>query len=557
MNNYLKANIALTFASALIFLVCFWPTLQSDVLLGYDDTILIQPLKNLSALDYWKNLIAMRIYDVQPIRDLLFMVNIRLSALGLPAFHLVNLCLGVGILALSTRLMSFFAFSKSSICAGLTWTITHGAWVWSLSWVSAQKHLGALFWLLVAVWVYARRSSEKQELRGRDWWMIGLAYALSSLSHPIYLPLGLLPLLVRLLNRRSIPQSFKPSGWVGPLALAAITLTCLALNAYYYLKIYPSQSEVAKFLSQENTIDGQLLLQAGRYFFNLLLPIQVAAHYWPGSAASLIGIPVGVAMTWTLFKLVPRMWASIASMMIALPFLMTAPFQKNVFFSDTYLLLPVLTLSVLLTACTERFPRSTWAIWIMSAVQLYFSYPIPSSFTSDEALWTRSYEVSPNPSSLFALVSIHLERGNLTEAGTNLDILEKWMPENPRYPRNRCIWLKKTADRDPSRRLQNKKWMEELYRTSQDSVCALFLVDLYQAEGAWSQTTDIALSLTSLNSENQWDGERLAAGLTQLCQRTNRTDCASVSAHIRSLCTHRPKPWDENAYLKNLSEFQK
>jgi len=131
------------------------------------------------------------------------------------------------------------------------------------------------------------------------------------------------------------------------------------------------------------------------------------------------------------------------------------------------------------------------------------------------------------------------------------------MPESPRYARNRCIWLKQAAIKFPHKMPDFQKWMEELFKTTGDSVCGLLLIDFLQSDRKWSQATDIALTLTSLSYENQMDGERLAAGVTILCLRASRSDCEIVSAHIRKLCINRLRPWDPDLYNSFFNEYKK
>jgi len=374
-------SIALLLTSPLLLIVVLvLPLIWSDPILLYDDIILVRALQSDSLISYAKKLYSLQTIDIQPIRDVLLLAQIYISNTFFSSFHLVNFLLFFTTLYIWLRVTKNTVSLQANWIAlllGIAWISTHGAWVFSLSWVSAQKHWLALLFVLLAFDSAKTKLEEGKKIIYPTKRSIVFAI-FSMLSHPIlattaYLPL-LQPEIYREKNRREM--------LIPCLALAIATTLVLILNIHYYKDIYPSLIGFTKLQNQYDfNFLSNVLLRLGRYCFNLIFPAFVAVTYAGGSWQNIVGLPIAVILVYLIFKLFGSRVALPIVFCLVIPFFATAPFQSGIFLSDTYLLLPTAVVGWVMIHAICKFPKTKAVIVTFILVNLVGLFDIPTSFS--------------------------------------------------------------------------------------------------------------------------------------------------------------------------------
>ncbi len=529
------------------------PLISADPLLEFDDLILIRSVQSESVLSYFQKLLSLNAIDIQPVRDLLILGEIRFSKIFFSPFHLVNVFL------VATACFFWFRITKkwvttqghawTAMTLALIWVLSHGAWVFSLSWVAAQKHWLALIFLLLAI-DCARLETHQQQQRLSVSKLSVFFAVLGMLSHPILCLVGLLPFLFSWFSK-SRPKLISPT-----TTLALLSLLLLGLNYHYYQSIYPGLVGFAKFQpAYDFTFVSTLLLRFGRYFFNLVCPAFIAVTYSPASWQNIVGIPIAVVMGYALLKLLPRLQALVVGALICIPFFATAPFQQGIFLSDTYLLFPVAVVGWLLARLVNEVPRAGFIAAVLIIVNLATSFSIPESFKSDTNLWIRSYQVEPDHNSLLSVIYAQLQRGLLNEARYNLEIAQEWIPESALLKDYWCDLHRQDVQKPARERIEK---LETLVKSSDSYSCREALIILLLAEKRDKDAISIAMNVGRLNvTDSRHTAENLSARLYIACTNEKIENCELIKERWVDLSRRRILPWNEAVYqtaLKNITD---
>lgn len=554
LSNMFRTNgnpliLAYCIAGFFAVIVSFSSLLLNDPLLFFDDNILIDPLRDQSFSTYLRNLTQLRTFDFQPIRDFLFMLEIRAQK-HFSIFHTVSLLLGIAILYNWCEFTNSQVPSKKSnktyYFLALTWIFTHGAWVWSLCWVSAQKHLLSVLFLGVFLNLLVKiHSDESLDLRRATRLSVLAIVALlcSLLSHPMFVAASFVPLLfVRQKNTKNLVLL--------ALVCVFISLITMGVNWYYYNAIYPNQVEAYKFGSTRHQLSSETVFQFGRYFYNLVLPTHISASYWAGAWQALVGIPIGLVVLYGTLKFFGHRKTLFFFSALLIPFVMTAPFQFNIFHSDTYLLLPILAFAWFLVQLQYRFPNAQWAVVVLIAINLVGSVTLPASFHSDGALWVRSYEKEKSPMNLIGVVTAQLQRQQYKEAQYNLSLLEEWHGEHPRLPTLNCAYASTAPDLPTDERIHR---MKTAFKKANDSACAIFLIHTLQGEERYQEAIIAALNIKRLNVFLQYHSEEIAAKVVKGCEKIKVKNCSIIKEHFINLTINRANPWNDSLYQSSLT----
>ncbi|NBQ53476.1 MAG: hypothetical protein EBU49_07855, partial [Proteobacteria bacterium] len=163
------------------------------------------------------------------------------------------------------------------------------------------------------------------------------------------------------------------------------------------------------------------MLAAGRYFFNLLIPFNIAHRYSTGALANLVGLLIIPLAGWVGFKLRERrkefwLW----SLYAALPILVVTAQLSDIFVADSYALaaLPgtMLAAAVMLKEFASAAKGMRWVFAAVCSLALTQSIFIARSWTSAEALWSRSQSVEETPDSLYFTAGDLITAGEYDEA---------------------------------------------------------------------------------------------------------------------------------------------
>jgi hypothetical protein len=409
------------------------PLTLSTELLARDDRWLTAPLKEVHNLaDWWALIRSGSLPDFQPVRDLSYWIDWQLArALGTePHFHLSNILIWWAVLALVWQIAQKVfpeghqkkGFSTAAIVVILM--AIHPVAVEPVAWVSGRKHLLSLLFTLIATRLILGHLNPVRAL------LILTAFAAGALSQPINVlwPIWAITFLATSKNTDWMRQH-RPTIVILTAGLALVSLSTIALNMTVYqgvtwfgFQLTPHAEIYGKKLSgfRWDEIDISMLA-AGRYFFNLLIPFNIAHRYSTGALANLVGLLMIPLAGWAGFHLHERrkefwLW----SLYAALPILVVTAQLSDIFVADSYALaaLPgtMLAAAVMLKELTSAAKGMRWFFAAVCSLALAQSVFIARAWTSAEALWSRSQSVEETPDSLYFTAGDLLNMGEYDEA---------------------------------------------------------------------------------------------------------------------------------------------
>lgn len=538
------------FAFATLFgalAVVYGPLIRADPLLERDDQRLVAPLTQVGSLrDYLDAVASGRILDRQPVRDLSFVVDLKLSALtGVGTFHLTNLLLWFGLV------LTVYATLRASRPAGALLLLCvaafalHPVFVGSVGWVSARKHLLAGLFCLLATAAVVRSPGA---LGWRRLLAIAGLYALSVASQPITLLWPGWAAAHLLLSR---PARRRDAALVVAGCLPAL-IACAAVNLAYYQGAYVAQGGAEKFVEGEAT-GGVALLALGRYFANLVFPSALATQYDVGAWLNPLGLLALVLFAAATLKWRARRLAIAWLAYFLFPLLVVTVRMTAIFVSDTYLVTAgVGVLGLLLLWLPERpsaqASRALGAgLVAVVAVCFVLSLGQAHSWTSDAALWEHAARVEPTPNAL-AKHAYHLAgQGRTREAIDAATRLGAWDPGHREYPYvfARAVFL------DRAMRVEDKL---RLISTVKGGWPAYFAGSLLASKGSYPEAN--ARMRQALATPEVFKAELsvVTAEAQVICARAGEAGCEAAAQALRA---RAGLPWNEAAFLGRLKQLER
>ena len=415
------------------------PLTLSTGLLARDDRWLTAPLKDVHNFgDWWALIRSGTLPDFQPIRDLSYWIDWQVArALGTdPHFHLTNILIWWAILALVWEVTrKVFPEGQRhglaeghrkgfSIAAIVVFVMAiHPVAVEPVAWVSGRKHLLSLLFTLVATRLLLGKLNPARAL------IVVTAFTAGALAQPINLlwPIWAATFLV----------TSKNLGWarenrmviaILTAGLLFVSLSTIALNMTVYqgvtwfgFQLTPHAEIYGKKLGGIRWDELDLsMLAAGRYFFNLLIPFNIAHRYSTGALSNLVGLLMIPMAAWAGIRLREKrkeFW--FCFLHASLPILVVTAQLSDIFVADSYALaaLPgtMLAAAVMLQESTSTVKGMRWVFAAVCGLTLAQSVFAARAWTSAEALWSRSQAVEETPDSLYFTAGDLLNQGKFDE----------------------------------------------------------------------------------------------------------------------------------------------
>jgi hypothetical protein len=398
---------------ALVALI-YAPLASAPQKVDIDAQLILPNLQATSGVSgYWHNLLTLKTYDIQPVRDATLVVDLLLlEHLGLNSFVWQNAlwwtlgCWWVGqLLAL---LHPTLGPRRQALLTCLF--AAYPLFAATVSWGMARKHILAFVFIMMATVAFIRW------LRGAGRaWVFTLCYLFSVLSQPITVLWPAWAIVSLWVNRKSVRDGLVLLPGFG------ILLFTYVVNKQYY-----DHSEVFRLHYESKTAAAlnlpDKLLGFGHYVYQTFLPYWPSVHYELGhpSVWGGIGLALGfyVFLRWRKVSLESVLvWGGFFLFPLAVVLI------NSHILSDNYLLVPAVGIFVLLAGVVgrgERTPR-----WILPVLLLFFSaYAMKESL-----LWRdphrfadeRGFQRRPNCSS-----AINLARKTYA-------LGKKLSPENKQY----------------------------------------------------------------------------------------------------------------------------
>lgn len=390
--------LLLCFALLCAQLWIYAPLLGKSQLLRHDDQLLVEPLYQIHSIpELWQHWRSARAPDVQPIRDLSYLADIQIEkTLGHQSFHAQNILLWLAAVALAYQIIGqFFAPSLTLAALVFCWSL-HPAFVMSIAWVAARKHLLALFFTLLATKFLLRLKTPQGRLKILFSYLAAIFSQPIALAWPAWAGLQLWPARKDKQNKILL------------LLLLASAAIVTWLNHAKYSQFYAAQAYAEKIaqlqLGSFRPLSASILAW-GRLCLQLFAPFHFAAYYEQQNLLNVWGALLGLVFflscllvakkkrilrayfSWLLFFHVPL-------------FLVFTKIQDSFWF-DTYLLIPGLAVLVPLAFLTEKIiPRAKQALLLVVLAALSFSFILQSrvlaqTWQSDLTLWEASFVEEP------------------------------------------------------------------------------------------------------------------------------------------------------------------
>ena len=360
-----------------------------DTILLRDDVLLLSAVEGVTSYkDYGYKLWEGVLYDIQPVRDLTFYINLKLyHYFGYGGFHLFNIVLMLAILFVSNRNLKYFGFNDFTVLLGLFFITVHPIFNTSGAWVSNRKHLLSILFISLYVTECLRKNSSGP--RSFIW------VCLSLLSQPIsiFIPLGWI-LYKKFINLEKIR--------IWDQLIVFVSAVVLVLNYYFY-------NTNIRFAGR-NSVDavnsdlGIYILKLARVPVQLLFPVSFAVEYNPGNILNFVGIILSVGLIYIYYKFAKEKKEAL----IILTGLTTLFPVLRWGVRDAYLLVTLLLTGYLFIKTLNHRSRKT-SILISVPIFLYFCYfshKFTKMWIDDIVLHRMSHEIEGGSENLFRYANV-------------------------------------------------------------------------------------------------------------------------------------------------------
>jgi len=531
------------------------PLLFNDPILNRDDLTLINPLRDIKSLnEYLSKVKSGDILDLQPVRDFSFVVNIKLSELfGWNSFHWMNFGLWI-LLCLSVYQIMVLSGLSSNISTYLVFLFSiHPALLTSVMWISSRKHLLAAVFLLQATNLTLKcKASAENPVSFRNRIVILFFYMLSIFSQPIGILWPVWAFTLDFYQRKKIRIN---KGWIAfYTALFSFCLFGIISNYRYYTSLAFNKYGGSKFVDSPDSI-GVSILSAGRFFIQLLYPFKLAASYYPGVSINLIGICLCIVFFVFSYKKIPKDTFLYWTLFFWFPVLTVTARMTNIFFFDTYLLLPAVGFFVILGnlfQCIKWpniFHRAKMLFLLLTAGAFLFQTSIwAKAWQSYDALWRHSYYSEPCPTSLNAYGRVLLNKGQFDEAFNVAYRLKEWEPQMPGLNWLFTISLYKASHISASDKIKL------LTDSGLNSAWVVYIQSSIHAEnGDFVRANELLKQIWNLPDLQDIEPSKLAAEMEFMCTKVGDSYCDNIPGKVRKVSTKLP--WLEEQYKKRASDL--
>ncbi len=369
---------------------------QADQIYNKDLDV-FHSLKSINSIaQYFSNILTGRILDIQPIRDLSLIIDIRLANLfKYPIQRITNILIWLVICCSFYKLLlKKFHSISFAFCLSLI-LFSHPIIIQSTAWTLARKHLLATMFIMFFIYNLEKNNKLKDIV----------FFSLSLLSHPIFL---FTPIWVVIKDK--LDQELKFSTIVlKRYYLFLVSLTIGTANIIYYNKVFFGILQYEKY-SLDNSI-GERILAISRYFYQILVPIHYSSFYSHSSIENALGIPIAVLFVFLSYKLLAK---DNFIKYLSLFFIALLPVtinMTNIFINDTYAILPTISLILIIAHILgkdlQKYKKQKSIFLVL--VLLFFTYQSQKEmkyFTQGKYVYLKnSYEKEQNCQNLYYLSS--------------------------------------------------------------------------------------------------------------------------------------------------------
>lgn len=439
----LKSFIEKLFKEDILFLTCltvyilliYWQVISKDIILSYDDNVLLTSLSKIENLrHYFDSILNGFILDIQPVRDFSFYLDFKIKAF-FPAysFHFTNvivwicICYFVRKIFLKQSTDNYYIIGLLVLLYALSPVSAN-----SVAWIAARKHLLSTLFIICATYLTLLH---KNSLTTRRVFLISLFYLLSCYSQPIN-TLWIIWLGYYIYSNGKYKFSVKLL-----IINSIISLVSICTNFYYYKIIYARNvSPISKFTNYTSLDLGDPLLAIGRYFYQSLYPFAAlpSTHY-QGSWENMAGLILLTIFLAFCYKEIRKGQTSLLLAIIYyfFPLVLVTINMTNVFCSDTYLLNSSIGFYWCLLIFSEKLKSKNLLTFSLASYVLIvsiYTFNYVSIFNNEDELWLYSQKKEATSQTTVIASSIYVKQKRFKESFELIEELQERWPNQPYLP---------------------------------------------------------------------------------------------------------------------------
>lgn len=543
LTTFISQNY-LYFILFFLLIISYWNIIIKDVVLEYDDKNLINALLSTSGIKtYLLGIKEGLIFDIQPVRDLSYLIDITLKESFSYSFHLTNVLIWLGICIVFHKIL--ILETKKTLIANVLILIICFSPVASSSvaWIAARKHLLSTFFILISTYLVLKLKND--EVKPKDFIWINLLYLLSCFSQPIN---ALWP--VWLAFYLYFQQNLKKNK-VLLLCLFSIMALVLSLNMFYYSTIYVDKIGLGNKFRSDHLDMISTALAMGRYFYLSIFPFSALPTSHSRDAwENIVGLISLVLSVGFIFKyqFENKKKVIVSLIYFALPLFIVSIRPTNIFCSDTYLLNSSLGLYLAIGYCASPVLNSKKALGGLILYGLFlFVYNLNyiNVFSGDEVMWKYSQEKEANAQSTMIVAMGHMKKNDFVPAYVLIDEIQAKWPESPFIPQliSESIFF--------NDKLSNQKKIEIIEKVSSKTPATYFYLSILYARENSQDNLKISLenflnNRTALRMEFKGKEERVSAIFYYTCRYFKIQNCETNSMHLKE--QFQKNNFDESFY---------
>lgn len=558
MKTISRPKIITVFCSIMLTILLAWlyfSLLILDPILRYDDGLLLGGAAKVHSFEFYsKAILSGDVLDLQPIRDLSYILDFKLKSMTSISFHhLSNLLIWFVICLVLKKILDLISDQKNDGHI-LAWSIVFlyalsPVSASSVAWIAARKHLLSTLFILLATWLFLIKRNSHFNLKSNL--LISFVYLLSVLSHPINV---LWPFFVYLYTY--FDKKFHERK-ILLILLGILSLIILGANFYYYEYLYPVfTGGDGKY--DVNTGGGLTLLAMGRYFYLTLFPFDaLPVSHFQGSWKNLLGIPLLILFIYFCYKK-NRPVLVCFILYFFLPLVPVTIKITRIFCSDTYLLnasIGIYASIFLLLEKSSFFKKMYVPIFVYAAALAIYNVEYLKIFHDEKKIWFYAYEKEPTPMSIANLAGAMIAQDKFYNAGKLIDQLEILEPENR-------FFIKLKADaiyKNPEIKDMDKVQLLEVLAPKRP-VVFLYLALLYSNNNRPNEVRkNIVGFFSNAHSyiENSYlNNEKTLALIKVACEKNRiEADCKEHFYNFRNKVNF--KNWNDRLYSETYFELKK
>ncbi len=540
--------------SILVFL--YWKPITSGTTLNFDDQVILTPLYNVHSFsDYIELVKDNTIFDLQPIRDLSYILEIKLARFFQITLHpqAVNLFLWIFSLFILYKIFILEEIPKQISILSLSLISLHPVAVNSIAWASGRKHVLTMLFILAATYCLL------QWLKNRKRYSLFLSilfYTLSCLAQPINL--GWILWVFYLFKKREKLDRWTSTTNYFIFILFLIGFIIGIANIYYYASERYLDHLGEKFIYEGWDFLGNRILIFGRFFIQLVLPIQPSiTSYDPTSPLALIGFILLLSFLYLFYKFKNEnlfIWG----LFTIIPTIVSNGPSNQHFGWDTYLLTPLAGSGLMLGIFLKIYKLNSSKIYF-TFLPILFLYSIQTKITADawlndETLWNYSLKHERTQSSYSGYLKTNLSlRKNISDLWPILNEFKNKYPKHPDIPYiyGRMILEDKQIDIVKKREL--------FQRENSDNPWFIYYYSAFDAsQKNFIDAEKRLLNLFQVNRKNailnfKDKNTEVLAALYAMCRFGDGKDCKSKIESIQSNIPSRK--FSEKDFRDRLSTF--